>query len=90
MNSSGDFEYSKRITKHYTVAVAYFTEPRGQWKGILLWEHKETGFVLEHIENGINFYISSTLLLRVSQYFVQALVLISWPANTLRPGNMQM
>ena len=26
----------------------------------------------------------------VSQFFVQALVLISWPANTLRPGNMQM
>ena len=27
---------------------------------------------------------------RVSQFFVQALLLISLPANTLRPGNMQM
>ena len=26
----------------------------------------------------------------VSQFFVQTLVLISWPANTLRTGNMQM
>ena len=68
MNSN--FKYYKRRTKHYTVAVAYFTEPGGQWKGELLWEHKETFFFLfcffsffflEHSENGINFDISSTL-----------------------------